>query len=98
MDYRKGIPIIYINKNYKSLGIRSRRERIAERDVRIVEWIENHPEQRQKEIACHFNIKPYIIWDIKKKLKQCADSGTPVTKHTKRKKRVSQRKPNLLNA
>ena len=49
-----GISLNHIAKNYESLGIRKRSERIAERDARIIEWIENHPEQRQKEIACHF--------------------------------------------
>lgn len=82
-----GVSYSYIARNYESLGIRNRKERIAERDARIVEWIENHPEQTGKEIASHCNVKPCIIGDIKRKLKQCADSGTPVTKTYKTKEK-----------
>lgn len=60
-----GISVNHIAVNYESLGIRNRRERIAERNAPIVEWIENHPEQTQTEIACHFNVKPHTIRYIK---------------------------------
>ena len=91
-----GVSLNHIAKNYESLGIRKRSERIAERDARIIEWIENHPEQRQKEIACHFNVTPNTINALKRKLRQCADSGTPVTKIYKTKEKDLTKEAELI--
>ena len=81
-----GISLNYIVRTYQSLGIKQRRELIAERNVQIREWINTHPAQTRKEIASLFNVTAKTVGEIERKMKQNHVSCPPVEKPNKIKK------------
>lgn len=81
-----GISLNYIARTYQSLGIKKRRELIAERNVQIQEWINTHPDQTRKEIASLFNVTAKTVGEIERKMKQNHVSCPPVEKPNKIKK------------
>lgn len=86
----------YIARTYQSLGIKKRRELIAERNVQIQEWINTHPDQTRKEIASLFNVTAKTVGEIERKMKQNHVSCPPVEKPNKIKKSNPQ-KLTILN-